>query len=87
MQTRPHQLSSFFHRHRTWCLSSIFLISLYWIIRLFFTPALLSDTYFSYAYYDRNGTLLRMTLTPDDKYRLFTPLDQISPDICQATIL
>ena len=87
MQTRPHRLSSFFHRHRTWCLSIIFLISLYWIIRLFFTPALLSDTYFSYAYYDRNGTLLRMTLTPDDKYRLFTPLDQISPDICQATIL
>ena len=48
---------------------------------------MLHDTHFSRAYYDRNGQLLRLTLTADDKYRLYTPLDKISPDLIAATIL
>ena len=35
----------------------------------------------------RDGELLRISLTPDDKYRLYTPLDEISPYVRHATIL
>ena len=62
-------------------------IIFYGIVRIFFTPPLLSGTHFSTAYYDRDGQLLRLTLAADDKYRLFTPLAEISPDIIRATIL
>ncbi len=50
-------------------------------------PELLDGVQFSHEVYDRNHTLLRMTLTPDQKYRVFTPLDQISPELTQATLL
>lgn len=63
------------------------LIVMWFIIRTFFTAPILSNITFSRAYYDRNGKLLRITLTPDDKYRIFTPLDQISPHIIKAIIL
>ncbi len=60
---------------------------LYFIIRIFFTTPLLDTSMFSNAYFDRNGELLRITLTPDEKYRLFVPLNKITPDLARATIL
>lgn len=59
----------------------------YIIIQIFFTPPLLNDTHFGRAYFDRNDKLLRITLTADDKYRLFVPLDEINPALVRATIL
>ena len=41
----------------------------------------------STAVYDTNGRLLRLTLSDDDKYRLWTPLDEISPTLIEATLL
>ena len=77
----------FFRNHRKLCIFIGTLFLVYLIIKLFFTPALLSDVDFSHAYYDRNGKLMRITLTGDDKYRVFTPLDEINPDVVRATIL
>ena len=57
------------------------------IIWAFFTPPLLNDVSFSRAYYDRDGKLLRLTLSSDDKYRIFTPISEISPHIINAVIL
>lgn len=57
------------------------------IVRLFFTAPLLDGFSFSRAYYDRNGKLLRLTLSADDKYRIFTPLCDISPNIIKAVVL
>lgn len=57
------------------------------LFRFLLVPPLLSDTDFSRAYYDRNNRLLRITLTRDEKYRIFTPLQQISPHIQRAVIL
>ena len=57
------------------------------VIRIFFTAPLLSNVSFSHAYYDRNGNLLRLTLSADDKYRIYTPLNEISPHIVNAVIL
>jgi len=42
---------------------------------------------FSQAIYDKNGQLLRLTLSHDDKYRLYKPLTQISPVLQQVTLL
>nr|MBP7253442.1 penicillin-binding protein 1C [Alphaproteobacteria bacterium] len=55
----------------------------------FFTsrPPLLADISFSRAVYDRHGVLLRLTLTVDEKYRLFTPLAAINPVLRSAVLL
>lgn len=50
-------------------------------------PALLEDVSFSRAVYGRNGVLLRLTLSKDDRYRLFVPLQHISPAVIEAVLL
>ncbi len=41
----------------------------------------------SVAVYDTRGQLLRLTLAKDDRYRLWLPLESISPDIIEAFLL
>lgn len=74
-------------RHRFLYSILLILIFTYTLIKLFFTPPLLSGTPFGHAYFDKNGELLRITLSADDKYRLYTPLSEISPHVQKATIL
>ncbi len=50
-------------------------------------PPLLRDVPFSRAVYDRHGKLLQLTLTADEKYRLFTPLAAVSPRLRAAVLL
>ena len=50
-------------------------------------PPLLDGIPFSRKVTDRNGTLLRMTLSPDDKYRVYRPLSGIAPVVIRATLL
>ncbi len=80
-------VAAFYRRHRVFCMVGTFILACYVIIRTFFTPPLISDIDFSRAYYDRNGELLRLTLSADDKYRMFAPLDKIAPSLKRATIL
>ncbi len=56
---------------------------------LFFLPKppLLTGISFSTAVYDEQHHLLRLTLSADQKYRLFTPLAKISPQLREATLL
>ena len=42
---------------------------------------------FSRALLDREGRIIHLTLTTDDKYRLRTPLQEIQPDLIEATLL
>ncbi len=49
-------------------------------------PPLLDGIDFSQRVRDREGRVLRVTLTSDDKYRLWTPLEQISPELIAATL-
>ncbi|OGW39681.1 MAG: penicillin-binding protein 1C [Nitrospirae bacterium GWC2_56_14] len=51
------------------------------------SPALKSDVSFSQAIYDRSEKLIRLTLSRDDKYRLWLPLKSISPILIKATLL
>ncbi len=61
----------------------LFFVSVYFLP----TPALLSDVSYSTAVYDNQQHLLRLTLSQDDKYRLYTPLSNISPQLISATLL
>jgi penicillin-binding protein 1C len=49
-------------------------------------PPLLDGISFSQCVRDRNGQLLRITLTTDQKYRVWTSLPNISPALIDATI-
>lgn len=56
---------------------------------LFFSPKppLLDGVSFSTAIYDEHHQLLRLTLSKDDKFRLFTPLAEMSPQLVAGTLL
>jgi penicillin-binding protein 1C len=49
-------------------------------------PPLLNDISFSQCVRDRNGKLLRVTLSADQKFRIWTPLGEVSPDLVDATL-
>jgi len=49
-------------------------------------PPLLEGISFSKCVRDRNGKLLRLTLSADQKFRIWTPLEEISPNLIDATI-
>ena len=49
-------------------------------------PPLLDGISFSQCVRDRNGKLLRVTLSADQKFRIWTPLKDISPDLIDATL-
>jgi len=48
---------------------------------------LLDNTTFSQIIYDRNGKVLRMTLSADEKYRIYTPLDSVNSSLKEAILL
>jgi penicillin-binding protein 1C len=50
-------------------------------------PPLLANVTFSQAVYARDGTLLRLSTSADEKYRLFVPLTRISPLLQEAVLL
>jgi penicillin-binding protein 1C len=49
-------------------------------------PPLLQGIDFSQRVRDRSGNVLRVTLTSDQKYRIWTPLKEISPALVEATL-
>jgi len=55
-----------------------------WLLLL--KPPLLEGISFSQCVRDRNGKLLRLTLSADQKFRIWTPLEKISPDLIDATL-
>ena len=50
-------------------------------------PDLYAQYGFSSAVYDRNGKLMKLSLSMDDKYRLFVPYDELPPETVQALLL
>lgn len=66
----------------------VFLLALVLLAcRLWPHPPLSVDRPLSSVYYDRHGTLMRLTLANDDRYRLWTPLEQISPQAISGLLL
>jgi len=62
-------------------------VSVYSLLFFLPKPPLLQDIPFSTAVYDSQHQLLRLTLSQDEKYRLFTPLSQVSQQLVEATLL
>lgn len=56
-------------------------------LRLAPHPALRSIAPVSTALYARDGSLLRLSLASDEQYRVWTPLEQIDPRLCEAVQL
>jgi len=56
------------------------------VIALVPKPHLLDETSFSPCYVDRNGKLLRLGLAEDDRYRVYVPLEKISPRLIDMTL-
>lgn len=50
-------------------------------------PPLLEDVSFGVAITDRDGRLMRLALADDQRYRIYTPLDAIAPELIDATLL
>ena len=50
-------------------------------------PEIRNFTSYSNAYFDKNGVLLRLSLAEDERYRLYEKLENIRPEIVEATIL
>ena len=76
-------------RHRLFIIGSIIWLACALVILpviLSPRPSLTGDAPFSTAWYDRGGTLLRLSLAADDRYRVYTKLDNISPALIAATL-
>jgi penicillin-binding protein 1C len=72
---------------KRWTRSAIFLAMVLAAIWLALPkPPLLEGVDFSTRVRDRNGNVLRVTLTADQKYRIWTPLKEISPALIDATL-
>jgi penicillin-binding protein 1C len=63
------------------------LAAVWLLLGLWPPPQLVNKSGFSQAIYDRNGRLLRLTLSSDEKYRLWTPLKEIPHVMVDATLL
>ena len=59
-------------------------VSVLWLVLP--KPPLLDGISFSQIVWDRNGKLLRVTLSADQKFRIWTELQKISPDLINATL-
>jgi penicillin-binding protein 1C len=52
-----------------------------------FSSPLLEGTSFSKVIYDRHGKLLRLTTSGDEKYRIYTKVEDVNPDFIEALLL
>lgn len=72
-------------RFLRWSGAALLLLALVWL--LLPQPELYPPEFrFSRTLEDRNGRLLHLALTPDAKYRRYTPLAEISPALINATL-
>ena len=68
-------------------LSLAVLATLVIVIRVWPRAPLAQQIPSSTAIFDRDGRLLRLTLASDEQYRLWTPLEQVSPEFIEALLL
>jgi penicillin-binding protein 1C len=61
--------------------------SLLLVVGLRYAVRALAEMPFSTAVYDRNGVLLRLTLSPDEKYRLKARREEMPPAFLEALLL
>ncbi|KYP97846.1 hypothetical protein BG75_01845 [Rickettsia endosymbiont of Proechinophthirus fluctus] len=70
--------------------TKLLFITISGIIILYFAippVPLLKDVSFSQRVFDRNGELMRISLSKDDKYRIFTPIREIPASFIETVLL
>lgn len=67
-----------------WALAAVFVLAL---LRLWPHAALSETVGSSRAVYAQGGELMRLTLAADEQYRLWVPLERISPTLVDAVLL
>src|SRR6185437_9485911 len=70
------------------CISlAVIVVSALTVLYFLPIPPLLAHLSYSRAVYDEKHQLLRLTLSQDEKYRLYMPLQAISPQLISAVLL
>ena len=77
----------FWRRAQNWLVGAALVMAVLVGIRLWPHPALQNWKPSSTAVYDDRGRLLRLVLASDDRFRLWVPLDGMSPQLVQAVLL
>ncbi|MDR2639526.1 MAG: penicillin-binding protein 1C [Helicobacteraceae bacterium] len=62
-------------------------LAIIYLPRVFPKDSLQEGLLFSVVYYDKEGDLMRLTLAKDDRFRVWTPLDQTPQSLIDATLL
>ena len=69
---------------KAFVLTTLAILGAVLILRMLPNPPLRDVTAYSSAIYAEDGTLLRLTTARDEQYRLWTPLNAISPTLVEA---
>lgn len=74
------------HKARTFQVAGLFVLFIFIFLglRQFFREDLLQQKSYSQQFLDRQQKLLRLTLSGDEKYRVFSPLSEIDPKLIQS---
>lgn len=89
IRTVLHNMRARWRKRRRVIMSAGFVLAvLLLILRLFVPPPpLLDGLSYSRAVYDRDGQLLRLTISSDEKYRVLTGVDDVAPEMIDAILL
>ncbi|OOG56439.1 penicillin-binding protein 1C [Rhodanobacter sp. C03] len=89
--TSLHRLSRgmlrWLRRWQNWLVGILLVVAVLVACRLWPHPSLRDWQPSSTAVYDDHGRLLRLTLASDDRYRLWVPLTEISPQLVDGVLL
>ena len=77
----------YLRRWQNWIVGFLLVVAILAGFRLWPHPSLQSWKPSSVAVYDDRGKLLRLALASDDRYRLWVPLKDISPQLVDAVLL
>lgn len=87
LPTIPALLRRFVVRWQNWLVGAGLVLMLLAGVRLWPHPALQEWKPFSVAVYDDHGKLMRLALASDERYRLWVPLEEMSPQLIEAVLL
>ena len=73
-------------RDRLFTIAILLVLAALIILRITPKPPLRDSAQYSSAVYAEDGTLLRLTTASDEQYRLWTPLEAISPKVVEAVM-
>ncbi len=85
--SKLNSILKYLRHHRLWgsIVGAAVVIAIFYL--LLPKPDLYAQYGFSSAVYDRSGKLMKLSLSMDDKYRLFVPYEEIPEEATQALLL